>query len=247
MRPVPFLAVSLAVLLGVVRAGTAAPPEAAVERLVRQLGGEKCDEWEAACRLHEAWGDEALPALRKTRHSGDPEVRCLAADILPALEALGELTATRAALVAVWDLDGKLGPAEEYPGEAVAWVNLCGSRTTDADLAHLTQVPGLAGLCELFLDRTQVTDAGLAHLSGFRRLVRLDLQGTAVTDEGLARIGEMSRLLWLDLGRTAVTDAGLAHLGKLEDLRILNVRGSRVTDDGIARLMKALPGLRVRR
>jgi hypothetical protein len=249
MRPsVAFARASFAALaLAVPFAGAAEPDASAIDRLVRRLDGDRNGGWESAGQLLDAWGEEALPALRRALHSHDPEVRRRAEDVLPALEVRLELDLRPEALRAIRELGGALGGDAEFPAEPVVWVNLCGKPVTDAVLAHLARVRGLEGARELFLDHTAVTDAGLAHLRAFRRLYRLDLLGTAVTDEGLAHLAALPGLLWLDLGRTRVTDAGVEHLKQLPDLRILNVRGSGISDAGIAQLQQAIPGLRVRR
>jgi hypothetical protein len=71
------------------------------------------------------------------------------------------------------------------------------------------------------LERTQVTDAGLANLSGLKSLERLYL-----------------------LGDSHVTDAGLTHLRTLTSLEYLFLHGTQVTDAGIANLKNSLPKLR---
>ncbi|MCE9524735.1 MAG: hypothetical protein K8R36_01625, partial [Planctomycetales bacterium] len=56
------------------------------------------------------------------------------------------------------------------------------NQVTDTGLANLT---GLNGITELSLDCTQVTDAGLVHLTGLPNLERLFLKYTKVTDAGV--------------------------------------------------------------
>ena len=52
-------------------------------------------------------------------------------------------------------------------------------------MAHLR---GLTQLQGLFLDNTQVSDAGLAHLRGLTRLKRLYLNNSQVTDAGVNEV-----------------------------------------------------------
>ena len=59
---------------------------------------------------------------------------------------------------------------------------------------------------------TQVADADLVHLNGFRNLVQLELSGTAVTDEGLTHLRGLTLLRVIYLDGTQVTDVGLIHL-----------------------------------
>ena len=71
---------------------------------------------------------------------------------------------------------------------------------------------------------TEITDAGLAHLTGLPVMEKLGLSGTGVTD------------------------AGLAHLAGLTKLKILNLPNSyigQVTEAGIIELRKALPNCRI--
>ena len=50
-------------------------------------------------------------------------------------------------------------------------------------------------LSSLGLNRTQVTDAGLAHLKGLTKLSSLGLDGTLVTDAGLVQLGGTDQTL----------------------------------------------------
>jgi Leucine-rich repeat (LRR) protein len=74
----------------------------------------------------------------------------------------------------------------------------------------------------LGVGRTQITDAGLAHLAGLTNLETLSLFGTHITD------------------------AGLAHLEKLTNLKELNLSDTRVTSEGCDKLRTALPNCRLR-
>jgi hypothetical protein len=49
-------------------------------------------------------------------------------------------------------------------------------------------VGGLTGLKALYLDKTQVTDAGLKKLTGLKALEVLELLGTSVTDAGVDKL-----------------------------------------------------------
>ena len=59
---------------------------------------------------------------------------------------------------------------------------------------------------------------------GAEPLGSLDLDGTKVTDAGLAHLVGLKKLCIADLNDTRVTDAGLAHLAGLKELRSLNLR-----------------------
>ena len=88
---------------------------------------------------------------------------------------------------------------------------------------------------------TQVTDAGLAHLTGLTALESLHLGGTQVTDAGVVHLTGLTALktLWLATGQ--ITDAGLVHLAGLSALKTLTLYDTQVTDVGVAELQQALP------
>lgn len=91
----------------------------------------------------------------------------------------------------------------------------------------------------VFLENTQVNDAGLVHLKGLKTLQTLSLS-PQVTDAGLVHITELTTLQALGLS-PQVTDAGLVHLKGLKKLHYLNLCGTQVTDAGLEHLQTALP------
>jgi hypothetical protein len=137
---------------------------------------------------------------------------------------------------------------------------------TNADLAA---IPDVSSIKNLSLGRTSVTDAGLAHLAGCKKLEWLDLsltaagdeglksiaaasglkrlflEGTKVSDAGLATIAAFKQLEELDLSKLPITNGGLAKLAGQRNLKILYLSGSPVTDAGLAHLknLKALETL----
>ena len=117
-------------------------------------------------------------------------------------------------------------------GEVVE-VYLSRTRVTDADLAHLA---GSHALQVLDLSRTRITGSGLAHLAGLTALEVLRLGNTQVTDAGLEYLAEFPALERLTLADTPITDAGLAHLTGLTALESLWLIGTQITDAGLANL-----------
>ena len=85
------------------------------------------------------------------------------------------------------------------------WLDLQGTRVTDASLEHLKE---LKQLQVLGLDGANVTDAGLRHLKGLTRLEMLSLNDTQVTDACLEYLKGLTHLWRLELHRTNVTDEG---------------------------------------
>lgn len=93
----------------------------------------------------------------------------------------------------------------------------------------------------LHLAVRQVTDRGVGHLAGLKKLRFLDLCSTQVTDAGLEQLKGLTNLNGLNLAHTRVTDAGIAHLQGLKNLEHLVIRHTQVTDEGVKRLHEALP------
>jgi hypothetical protein len=92
-------------------------------------------------------------------------------------------------------------------------------RASDDLLARLVWFDRLR---ELSLERTEVTDAGLSHLTGVKPLHRLSLRGSPITDVGLLHLARMPRLQEIDLRETRVTAAGIAALRRaLPDAKIV--------------------------
>ena len=84
---------------------------------------------------------------------------------------------------------------------------------------------------------TQITDAGLAHLSG---IDTLDISYcNQITDAGLAHLLGIHTLdvSWCN----QITDAGLAHLSGIHTLEVTNC--NQITDAGLANLRDANPSV----
>ena len=55
---------------------------------------------------------------------------------------------------------------------------------TDDDLMHLAGLKDQGTFEFLYLDNTEITDAGLVHLKSLKWVTSLSLKGTFVTDDG---------------------------------------------------------------
>jgi hypothetical protein len=103
--------------------------------------------------------------------------------------------------------------------------------------AELAQIAGLSGLQGLYLDGTNVTDRGAAHLAGCTNLLALNLRNTAVQKS--PPVNDMGKLLHLDLSNTAISDINARGLQSLE---YLGLAGTRIHDDALVGLAP-LPNL----
>src|SRR5262245_19765937 len=91
---------------------------------------------------------------------------------------------------------------------------------------------------------TQVTDAGLAHLTGLKELRSLILP-SRIDGSGLVHLKGLSELRRLCLEGVKLTDKELRHLEALKKLQWVNLRRTDVTREGVARLRKKLPKVEV--
>jgi tetratricopeptide (TPR) repeat protein len=106
---------------------------------------------------------------------------------------------------------------------------------SDKGLAYLS---GLKTLRELQLGGThsRITDTGLSHLKELKDLEFLGLTFTKITDKGLAHLSGLGKLKKLGLCDVDISDEGLSHLKNITQLRILLLRGTKVTDAGLLQL-----------
>ncbi|MGI8978684.1 MAG: leucine-rich repeat domain-containing protein [Pirellulaceae bacterium] len=110
---------------------------------------------------------------------------------------------------------------------------------TDADLRHLKAFPRLNHL--VLKNCCQITDAGLADLSGLANLQYLYLNDSPITDAGLVHLAGLTNLEELSLTHTQVTGLGLVQLSGLTELRFLYLYSTRIPSDDVEKIQKALP------
>ena len=127
--------------------------------------------------------------------------------------------------------------ADEAEDKAVKAIEKLNGKITRDQKAKDKPVIGV------YLSGPDVTDAGLKHLAGLKRLQHLKLYGTGVTDAGLKHLAGLKRLQHLSLYKSEVTDAGLKHLARFKQLKTFNLSKTKVTAKGKAELKKALPNL----
>jgi serine/threonine protein kinase len=160
--------------------------------------------------------------------------------------------------------DQTLGPQASLPEEPWALIGVDLSNCSvvgDGDSGRLRDAPEVE---ELSLLRTGITDEGLRHLAGCRRLKKVRLDGLPVTAHGLRALADLP-IVQLGLAGTRITpqalpiilgfgdlesldltgcpfaDADLAQLAELRKLRKLIVTGTKATDAGVEQLATQLP------
>ena len=84
-------------------------------------------------------------------------------------------------------------------------------------------------LSRLWVDHTQVSDAGMVHFQDCKNLTELNLAGTKVSGVGLAHFKDCNKLKILYLDYTQLDDAGLAAF-KGMPLKVLTIDQTGITD-----------------
>jgi 5-hydroxyisourate hydrolase-like protein (transthyretin family) len=140
-------------------------------------------------------------------------------------------------------------------------------QATDEGLKALTKLRDLEVL--FVWDAGKITDAGIAHLAGLKKLnhlhfsngnlggdslavfsqlpaiKKLSLQENSIDDDALKSLAGIKglRTLWVGRSKRLITDAGARHLANLTSLEELEMQGSDLTDAGVIAL-KELKQLR---
>jgi len=113
--------------------------------------------------------------------------------------------------------------------------------TNDDDLALISGY--LPDLERLDLSGTAVTDDGLKHVAGLRKLRELALRDTDIDGPGLVHLEALPRLSGLNLGLTMVGDESAEILSRMTGLRELLLFHAEMSDAGVAKI-EALKELR---
>ncbi|CAI5474726.1 unnamed protein product [Closterium sp. Yama58-4] len=101
-------------------------------------------------------------------------------------------------------------------------------------IKHLYRLPHLE---KLNFNYSDFLDSALEGIGSLSRLIDLSLHQTNVTDAGLSHLTALTSLKDLRLGYcSGVTDAGMVHLVRLTGLEKLAPDGTAVTDDGLQQL-----------
>jgi hypothetical protein len=145
--------------------------------------------------------------------------------------------------------------------QSVVHVELQETSAGDSDVAMLANLPRLE---ILDLSCTKVTNQGLVHLKGLRKLKVLTLKGVPVdaagfacltdvtelrslavecrefTDAGLTNLKNLSKLerLWL---WGLITDANVHYFASLKNLKMLYIPDAQISDEDRLKLQQSLP------
>jgi hypothetical protein len=108
-------------------------------------------------------------------------------------------------------------------------------KLTDTGIAHLA---GLKRLKKLQLMNAGLSDASLAPIGTLRQLESLSVQGSNLTDSGIAHLKPLSGLtvLFVDMSHSKWTDAALSNFLGMMKLQDLGLQGTAVTDEGLMSL-----------
>jgi hypothetical protein len=114
---------------------------------------------------------------------------------------------------------------------------------SDAGLKRSREFDQFPNFMDFGLINSNITDAGMEHLSKCTKLKRLFINGAGqITDNGLKHFVDLPNLddLWLLDGSSPlpITDAGLQHIGKMTKLKriIIKTRNLPITDAGLKHL-----------
>jgi formylglycine-generating enzyme required for sulfatase activity/serine/threonine protein kinase len=104
------------------------------------------------------------------------------------------------------------------------------------------RIGAIGSLEELYAQRTNISDALLAEVTGLSRLKALVLADCNITDAGLTHLAMFTDLEFLGLGNTGIAGRGLTALRSLVKLRHLRV-DNLVLDPGWSDVLEACPDL----
>jgi hypothetical protein len=113
-------------------------------------------------------------------------------------------------------------------------LDLTGRNLNDEQLEFVSE---LTELTELKLIYNFITDAGLKHLQGLKKLRVLELGvENRIRGPGLKHLLELKNLEFLALDNCGLDEKRLEHLGKMSHLRMLRLWGTQLTDPALEQL-----------
>ena len=110
----------------------------------------------------------------------------------------------------------------EQLSKQVIWLKIGDSNLDDSNLKSIVK---LSSLTRLSIERTAVSDAGIALLNGLPKLTYLNLVGTKITAKGLAQLKSLKDLRQIFLYQTAISGAEFSQLSKLFPKALIDTGG----------------------
>lgn len=110
----------------------------------------------------------------------------------------------------------------EQLSKQVIWLKIGDSNMDDNKLKSIVK---LSSLTRLSIERTKVSDAGIALLNSLPKLTYLNLVGTAVTAKGLNQLKSLKELRQIFLYQTAISEAEFSQLSKLFPKALIDTGG----------------------
>ena len=134
-------------------------------------------------------------------------------------------------------IDVGLNPMPLSEGSNYLMVSFSGRReVTDDQLKNLAEIE--EQLVWLNLAHTTITDAQLEAVARLKNLRVLYLNNTQVSDAGLAKLAPLSELRWLSLVDTRATDASIETFLKLKNLSTLFLFEADLSAEGIRKMVE---------
>ena len=112
----------------------------------------------------------------------------------------------------------------------VEWLGLERSSVTDADLAKLGSMPGMAFLN---LEGTKISNEGLQTVGKMQDLGWVSLVSTTIGSEGLVIFKSLPKLVDLRLDFTKIDDTAMKTLTEIPNLKMLTLSNTSITDEGL--------------
>ena len=149
----------------------------------------------------------------------------------PAAAPAEPLSAEAAALARIKKLAGKV----KYDGGRVVDIDLDPRPVTDADLELIARA--FPHLARLKLYGTDITDAGVKHLTKITALASLSLRNTEIHDESLKALRPLSGLKSLNLHHCSfLSNKALGYIKDFPNLETLTLLYDNFQDDSLIQL-----------
>lgn len=114
------------------------------------------------------------------------------------------------------------------------------NQISDVGLGH---IQGLKRMRNLSLWGPQITDAGMPSLAGMTNMVAISFQDCAVTDQSFGALSGMTKLKEFDIFRTRVGNDALAAISGAKEMAKMKLRDCAITSKGIVEHIEKFPNL----